>query len=84
MPASIFNQPTSKFTREIAGSAGLCDFAVGGLRCKAHANWPIDKEIRKQQKRIGRNASFKVSLAFMGASMADITMLITDLLRSFL
>lgn len=38
------------------------------------------QEIRKQEKRIGRKASFKVGLAFMGATATGIRMLITELL----
>jgi len=37
------------------------------------------KEIRKHEKRIGRKASLKVSLAFIGATIAGIIMLITEL-----
>lgn len=52
---------------------------VNAEKTKAKIIEKTHKEIRKQEKRIGRKASLKVSLAFFGAIVAGIVMLITEL-----
>lgn len=53
---------------------------VNAEKNKARIMEQTHKEIRKQEKRIGRKASFKVTLAFIGASAAGLLMLITELI----
>jgi len=53
---------------------------INAEKSKARVAVQTQKEIRKQEKRIGRKASLKVGLAFMGATAAGILMLITELL----
>ena len=52
---------------------------VKAEKSKARVMEQTQKEIRKQEKRIGRKASFKVSLAFMAASAVGVIMLIIEL-----
>lgn len=52
---------------------------VNAEKSKARIVEKTQKEIRKQEKRIGRKASFKVSLAFVGTTAAGVLMLITEL-----
>ncbi len=52
---------------------------VSAEKSKARIMEQTQKEIRKQEKRIGRIASFKVSLAFIAASAAGVLMLIIEL-----
>jgi len=53
---------------------------VNAEKSKAKIIEKTQKEIRKQEKRIGRKASLKVSLAFFGAAAAGVLMLITELI----
>jgi len=48
-------------------------------KSKAEVLVQTQKEIRKQEKRVGRMASFKVTLAFVGAGLMGVLMLITEL-----
>jgi len=52
---------------------------VSAEKSKARLMEQTQKEIRKQEKRINRKAGFKVSLAFIGASVAGVLMLIIEL-----
>jgi len=52
---------------------------VDAEKSKAKILEKSHKEIRKQEKRIGRIASLKVGLAFVGAIVAGLIMLITEL-----
>lgn len=52
---------------------------VKAEKSKAKILENTQKEIRKQEKRIGRKASLKVSLAFIGATAAGILMVVIEL-----
>lgn len=52
---------------------------VNAEKSKAKIIEKTQKEIRKQEKRIGRKASFKVSLAFFSAAAAGVLMLIIEM-----
>jgi len=52
---------------------------VGVERDKARVRLQSEKEMRKHEKRVGRKAGFKVTLAFVGATLAGLLMLITEL-----
>ncbi len=53
--------------------------SVNAEKTKARILEKSHKEIRKQEKRIGRKAGFKVTLAFVAASAAGVLMLIIEL-----
>lgn len=52
---------------------------VKAEKSKARIIEKTQKEIRKQEKRIGRKASLKVGLAFFATTIAGVLMLITEL-----
>lgn len=52
---------------------------VNAEKTKARIIEKTQKEIRKQEKRIGRKASIKVGLAFFATTIAGVLMLITEL-----
>jgi len=52
---------------------------VKAEKSKARIMEQTQKQIKKQEKRIGRKASLKVSLAFIGTTAAGVLMLITEL-----
>jgi len=53
---------------------------VAAERTKAKVREQAHKEIRKQERRVSRRANFKVGLAFTGATIAGVLMLLTELL----
>jgi len=53
--------------------------AVNVERDKARVLLKSQKEMRRHEKSVGRKASFKVGLAFVGVTIAGLIMLITEL-----
>lgn len=53
---------------------------VGLERDKARVRLQSEKDMRRHEKRVGRKAGFKVTLAFAAAAFAGVLMLITELI----